>query len=98
MPSLFTYRSIETLVKGVWVYIFYIYSLLISGLWFSNRYFTAPGTESERAKQELLLNRILNESVTVHLWNSVTSALIPEPESLITRLLNHSCIHCFDEL
>lgn len=63
-----------------------------------SRYFAAPGTESERAEQELLLNRILKESVTVHLWNSVTSALIPEPESLIARLINHFCIHCSDEL
>lgn len=62
------------------------------------RYFTAPGTEIEKLDQDLLFNKILYQSVTVHFWNSLTSALIPESESLVFRLLNQYCIHCSDAL
>ncbi|XVE51673.1 hypothetical protein DITRI_Ditri02bG0060400 [Diplodiscus trichospermus] len=55
------------------------------------RYFVAPSTEAEKAQQEALFNKILNESVTFHFWNSLTSALIPEPESLVTRLMDYTC-------
>lgn len=58
------------------------------------RYFVAPTTETEKSQQDALFNKILAESVTFHFWNSVTSALIPEPESLVTRLVDHPCIHC----
>ncbi|KAI3455822.1 hypothetical protein Pfo_012485 [Paulownia fortunei] len=63
-----------------------------------SRYFTTPGTEIEKLEQDLLFNKILNQSVTVHFWNSLTSALIPESESLVFRFLNRYCIRCSDAL
>ncbi|KAK6150219.1 hypothetical protein DH2020_017744 [Rehmannia glutinosa] len=63
-----------------------------------SRYFTAPGTEIEKREQDHIFNKILNQSVTVHFWNSLTSALIPESESLVFRFLNRYCIHCSDVL
>ncbi|XP_042021749.1 uncharacterized protein At4g19900-like [Salvia splendens] len=63
-----------------------------------SRYFTAPRTEIEKHDQDDLYNKVLHQSVTVHLWNSATSALIPESGSLVFRLLNQFCIHCTDVL
>lgn len=63
-----------------------------------SRYFVTPATESEKAQQDALFKRILGGSLTFHFWNSMTSALIPEPESLVGRLIDKSCIHCFDVL
>ncbi|XP_062012335.1 uncharacterized protein At4g19900 [Rosa rugosa] len=63
-----------------------------------SRYFTAPTTETEKAQQDVLFRKILNESFTFHFWNSFTSSLIPEPESLATRLIDHRCIRCSDVL
>ncbi|XP_027184602.1 uncharacterized protein At4g19900 [Coffea eugenioides] len=63
-----------------------------------SRYFSAPATDTERTEQDFLLNKILNKSVTVHYWNSLTSSLIPEPESLVSRLINQPCIRCSDVL
>ncbi|KAL0292569.1 UNVERIFIED_CONTAM: hypothetical protein Scaly_2585800 [Sesamum calycinum] len=63
-----------------------------------SRYFTAPGTEKEKLEQDALFNKILNESVSFHFWNSLTSAVIPESESLVFRLLNRYCIYCSDAL
>ncbi|XP_030470850.2 uncharacterized protein At4g19900 isoform X1 [Syzygium oleosum] len=62
------------------------------------RYFVAPSTEIERGQQDSLFRKILDESLTFHFWNSVTSTLVPEPGSLVTRLIDHRCIHCFDVL
>ncbi|KAJ1397127.1 Nucleotide-diphospho-sugar transferase [Sesbania bispinosa] len=62
------------------------------------RYFIAPATKTEKAKQDALLEKILHESLTFHFWNSLTSALIPEPESLVTRLMNYACIRCLELL
>ncbi|XP_038882047.1 uncharacterized protein At4g19900 [Benincasa hispida] len=62
------------------------------------RYFAAPASATEKAQQEGLLKKILKESVTFHFWNSVTYSLIPESESLVSRLLEHTCIRCFDVL
>ncbi|KAA8544741.1 hypothetical protein F0562_019555 [Nyssa sinensis] len=65
------------------------------------RYFTTPpATESERTQEDDdgLFKKILNESFTFHFWNSLTSALIPEPNSLVARLIDHHCIHCSDVL
>ncbi|KAE7995958.1 hypothetical protein FH972_000710 [Carpinus fangiana] len=62
------------------------------------RYFTTPATEAEKAQQDALFRTILNASLTFHLWNSLTSALIPDPDSLVTRLIDHPCIRCFDVL
>ncbi|XP_050233713.1 uncharacterized protein At4g19900 [Mercurialis annua] len=61
-------------------------------------YFTTPATEDEKAEQDALFSKILSESLTLHFWSSSTSALIPEPGSLVARLLNHPCIHCSDIL
>ncbi|XP_047957373.1 uncharacterized protein At4g19900-like isoform X2 [Salvia hispanica] len=63
-----------------------------------SRYFTAPQTEIEKHDQDNLYNKVMQQSVTIHLWNSATSALIPEPESLVFKLLNLYCIHCTDAL
>ncbi|KAL5537398.1 hypothetical protein UlMin_045207 [Ulmus minor] len=63
-----------------------------------SRYFAAPTTETEKAQQDALFRKILDESLTFHFWNSFTSALIPEPDSLVTRLVNHLCIRCSDVL
>lgn len=62
------------------------------------RYFVAPTTETEKAQQDALFNKILTESVTFHFWNSLTFALIPEPGSLVARLMDHPCIHCSELL
>lgn len=62
------------------------------------RYFLSPATENERAQQDFLFKRILNESFTFHLWNSLTFAVVPDPESIVARLIDHTCIHCFDLL
>ncbi|KAK8584952.1 hypothetical protein V6N13_138894 [Hibiscus sabdariffa] len=62
------------------------------------RYFVAPTTEMEKSQQDALFNNILTESVTFHFWNSMTSSLIPEPESLAARIINHTCIHCSELL
>lgn len=63
-----------------------------------SRYFITSATESEKAQQDALFKRILGGSLTFHFWNSMTSALIPEPESLVARLIDKSCIYCFDVL
>ncbi|CAM0906331.1 unnamed protein product [Alopecurus aequalis] len=42
--------------------------------------------------------RIVNDSTTFHLWNSITSSLVPESNSLVERILNHHCLHCLDVL
>ncbi|KAH9747347.1 hypothetical protein KPL70_004682 [Citrus sinensis] len=64
----------------------------------ARRYFVTSATKSEKAQQDALFKRILGGSLTFHFWNSMTSALIPEPESLVARLIDKSCIHCFDVL
>ncbi|KAL3654518.1 hypothetical protein CASFOL_001503 [Castilleja foliolosa] len=62
------------------------------------RYFAAPETEMEKLEQDHLSNKISNQSFTVHFWDSLTSALIPETESLVFRFLNRYCIRCSDAL
>ncbi|KAJ0247105.1 Uncharacterized protein HA466_0165620 [Hirschfeldia incana] len=61
-------------------------------------YFAYPATEDEKTQQDEMFKKMINESLTFHFWNSVTSSLIPEPESLVARLLDHSCIRCSDVL
>lgn len=63
-----------------------------------SRYFSAPAKNAQQLEQDALFKKILNESMTVHFWNSVTSSLIPESGSLISRLLNQFCITCSDVL
>ncbi|XP_074302514.1 uncharacterized protein At4g19900-like [Silene latifolia] len=62
------------------------------------RYFLSPLNESEKVEQYGLYSKILNESYTFHLWNSITSALVPEAESLVARILNRYCTRCSDLL
>ncbi|XP_061354734.1 uncharacterized protein At4g19900 [Gastrolobium bilobum] len=62
------------------------------------RYFIAPATETEKDQQDALLEKILHESLTFHFWNSLTSALMPEPDSLVSRLMNFACIRCLELL
>ncbi|CAL0313600.1 unnamed protein product [Lupinus luteus] len=62
------------------------------------RYFIAPATKTEKAEQEVLLEKIVQESLTFHFWNSLTSSLIPEPDSLVAKLMNHACIRCLELL
>ncbi|XP_068657139.1 uncharacterized protein At4g19900-like [Aristolochia californica] len=62
------------------------------------RYFAAPTDEANRAEQDALYRKILDESFTFHFWNSLTYSLVPEPESLVERLLNHHCLRCLDLL
>ncbi|KAG5230490.1 alpha 1,4-glycosyltransferase family protein [Salix suchowensis] len=61
-------------------------------------YFTTPENENEKAHQDALFEKILSESLTFHFWNSLTSTLTPESGSLVSRLIDHSCIRCFDVL
>lgn len=60
------------------------------------RYFAEAEDEHERLQEETLFAKILNESTAFHFWNSITSALVPEPNSLVERLLNHNCLRCGD--
>ncbi|KAJ9541318.1 hypothetical protein OSB04_027824 [Centaurea solstitialis] len=62
------------------------------------RYFSPPATDVERAGQDVLYQKILNESLAFHFWNSLTSSLVPEPESLVARLIDQHCIRCSDML
>lgn len=62
------------------------------------RYFVAPTTEMDKAQQDVLLEKILHESLTFHFWNSLTSALVPEPDSLVAKLMNYACIRCLELL
>ncbi|VFQ71960.1 unnamed protein product [Cuscuta campestris] len=62
------------------------------------RYFTAPVTDTERSEQDALFEKILHESLTFHLWDSITSATVPEPDSLAARILNRHCLRCSENL
>ncbi|KAJ3687273.1 hypothetical protein LUZ61_016437 [Rhynchospora tenuis] len=59
-------------------------------------YFAEPSDETEMVEQDILFKRIMEESRAFHLWNSITSSLVPEPKSLIERILNHFCLRCLD--
>lgn len=62
------------------------------------RYFTTAVDDLERKQQDVFLKEILDHSIAFHFWNGLTSALIPEPGSLVERLLNHHCLYCLDIL
>ncbi|XP_023761260.1 uncharacterized protein At4g19900 [Lactuca sativa] len=62
------------------------------------RYFRAPTTDVERFDEDGLYKKIVNESFAFHLWNSLTHSLVPDPESLVARLINQHCIRCSDVL
>ncbi|KAJ4825734.1 hypothetical protein Tsubulata_035307 [Turnera subulata] len=61
-------------------------------------YFTTPANEDERTRQDALFRKIVSDSLAFHFWNSLTSTLIPEPGSLVTRLIDRACIRCSDVL
>ncbi|XP_044965300.1 uncharacterized protein At4g19900 [Hordeum vulgare subsp. vulgare] len=63
-----------------------------------NWYFLEPDSAAERAQHDALFSKILNYSTTFHFWNSITSSLVPESNSLVERILNHYCLHCLDVL
>ncbi|KAG8080068.1 hypothetical protein GUJ93_ZPchr0007g6074 [Zizania palustris] len=62
------------------------------------RYFSEADNTVERAQHDALFSRIVNDSTTFHLWNSITSSLVPESKSLVERILNRYCLHCLDIL
>ncbi|KAI4370885.1 hypothetical protein MLD38_019183 [Melastoma candidum] len=62
------------------------------------RYFYAPSTKAEKEAQEALFQRITSESLAFHFWNSLTSSLVPEQDSLAARLIDHRCMYCTDVL
>ncbi|XP_076927043.1 uncharacterized protein At4g19900-like [Bidens hawaiensis] len=62
------------------------------------RYFTQPSTDAEKAEKDALYQKIVGEALVFHFWNSLTSGLVPEPESLAARLIDQHCIRCSDML
>ncbi|KAJ6816135.1 uncharacterized protein M6B38_417325 [Iris pallida] len=62
------------------------------------RYFVAASDETERAQEEVLFRSIMESSMAFHFWNGLTYALVPEPGSLVEKLLNLYCIRCKDLL
>ncbi|KAL2620655.1 hypothetical protein R1flu_000860 [Riccia fluitans] len=62
------------------------------------RYFVAPENETGQVEEDLLYKKIVEESYTVHLWNSLTSNRVPEPGSLVHRLMERKCLRCTDIL
>ena len=62
------------------------------------RYFDAPVDEVEASEQSILLEKILNESITFHFWNSSTFSLVPQVGSLSEKLINRYCLRCNDVL
>ncbi|XP_076927343.1 uncharacterized protein At4g19900-like [Bidens hawaiensis] len=62
------------------------------------RYFTQLATDAEKADQDALYQKIVDEALVFHFWNSLTSGLVPEPESLAARLIDQHCIRCSDML
>lgn len=59
-------------------------------------YFAEPSDEADMVEQDILFKRIMEESIAFHLWNGITSSLVPEPKSLVERILNHFCLRCLD--
>ncbi|KAF8669290.1 hypothetical protein HU200_051624 [Digitaria exilis] len=62
------------------------------------RYFSEPDNMAEKAHHDAIFSRIVNDSTTFHFWNGVTSSLVPEPNSLVEKILNRYCLHCLDVL
>ncbi|KAJ0854208.1 putative glycosyltransferase, DXD sugar-binding, alpha 1,4-glycosyltransferase [Helianthus annuus] len=62
------------------------------------RYFTQPTTDAEKADQDALYQKIVDEALVFHFWNSLTSSLVPEAGSLAARLIDRHCIRCSDML
>ncbi|MED6206826.1 hypothetical protein PIB30_030272 [Stylosanthes scabra] len=62
------------------------------------RFFRAPETETQKEWQDALLDSMLHKSLTFHFWNRLTYALVPEPDSLVNRLMNRACLRCSELL
>ncbi|CAN6205783.1 unnamed protein product [Urochloa humidicola] len=62
------------------------------------RYFSEPDNMVEKADHDVMFARIVNDSVTFHFWNGITSTLVPETNSLVEKILNRYCLHCLDVL
>jgi hypothetical protein len=62
------------------------------------RYFSEPDNMVQKAHHDAIFSRIVNDSITFHFWNGITSALVPEPSSLVSKILNRYCIRCLDVL
>lgn len=61
-----------------------------------SKFFAAPEDSIQKQRQMKLLTRIYEEAYTVHLWNSLTSNLVPEINSLVEIILSRSCLRCKD--
>lgn len=62
------------------------------------RYFSEPDNMVQKAHHDAIFSRIVNDSTTFHFWNGITSALVPEPGSLVSKILDRYCLHCLDVL
>ncbi|WVZ66384.1 hypothetical protein U9M48_015613 [Paspalum notatum var. saurae] len=62
------------------------------------RYFSVPDNIVQKAHHDAIFSRIMNDSTTFHFWNGITSALVPESNSLVGKILNSYCLHCLDVL
>ncbi|BBN15503.1 hypothetical protein MPTK1_6g20100 [Marchantia polymorpha subsp. ruderalis] len=62
------------------------------------RYFVAPEDEISRREEDDFFEKILQDSFTFHLWNALTSKLVPEPGSLVQRIMERKCLRCTDIL
>lgn len=58
------------------------------------RYFDAPKDDIQKEQQRELLTKISEEAITVHLWNSITSDIVPDVNSLVGIILSRSCLRC----
>lgn len=88
----------EQLAHVFFFFYFVHFTSALKIIFFKNRYFTQPATDAEKADQDVLYQKIVNESLVFHFWNSLTSGIVPEPESLAARLIDQHCIHCSDML
>lgn len=62
------------------------------------RYFSVPDNMVQKANHDTIFYRIINDSTTFHFWNGITSALVPESNSLVEKILNRYCLRCLDVL
>lgn len=95
-----SHKNITRYVCAYLLYLFILHAVwyLFFGFGLWNRYFRAPTPDVERDDEDGLYRNIVNESFAFHLWNSITHSFVPEPKSLVARLINQQCIHCSDVL
>lgn len=70
---------------------FTFFPLTSSGI---SKYFDAPKDDIQKEQQRELLTKISEEAITVHLWNSITSDIVPDVNSLVGIILSRSCLRC----